>query len=105
MNTNKLYIFVADWCPYCRAIKPAVFELAEKYYQNDNIVLVHDESEEYKEFGPKLDATAFPAFVIANENLEEVARFEGERTFQHILVFYVANTDTPVVDGDNPIYS
>lgn len=104
MNTNKFYIFVADWCPYCRAVKSAIFELADKYYHNNNIVLIEDTSEEYKEFGAKLNATAFPAFIIANENNEEVARFEGERTFQHILGFYISNTDTPVAEGDNPIY-
>ena len=105
MNTNKFYIFVADWCPYCRSAKEAIFELVDKYYDTNKIVLVEDTSDEYKEFGSKLNATAFPAFVIANENLEEVARHEGERSFGHILGFYISNTDTPVADGDSPIYS
>lgn len=101
MNTNKFYIFVADWCPYCRQIKPIIFDLVEKYYGNGNIVLIEDTSEEYKELGPKLNATAFPALIIANENLEEVARFEGNRTFEDILAFYTSNTETPIADGES----
>ena len=101
MNKNKFYIFVADWCPYCRQVKPVIFDLVEKYYDNGNIVLIEDTSEEYKEFGTKLNATAFPAFIIANENLEEVARFEGNRTFEDILNFYASNTDTPIANGES----
>lgn len=104
MNTNKFYIFVADWCPYCRAAKPGIFELVDKYYSNKNIVLIEDTSEDYQEHAARLSVDGFPAFVIENEEGKEVARFEGERTFNHLLGFYVSNTETPVLDGDNPIY-
>jgi thiol-disulfide isomerase/thioredoxin len=104
MNKNKFYIFVADWCPYCRAAKPGIFELVDKYYNNNNIVLIEDTSEEYQESATRLNVQAFPAFVIEDEEGKEVTRFEGERTFEHLLGFYISNTETPVLDGDNPIY-
>ena len=44
MNNNKFYILVADWCPYCRAAKSAIFDLVEKYYSNNNIVLIEKKS-------------------------------------------------------------
>jgi thiol-disulfide isomerase/thioredoxin len=102
MNTNKFYIFVAEWCPYCRASKSAIFELMDKYAVNNNIILVDDTSEEYKTVGIKLGATMLPSFIIANENDEEVARFDGDRTFANLLDFYAQHTGTPIIqDGLN----
>lgn len=100
MNGNKLYIFVADWCPYCRAAKPAIFELMEKYYKNGNLVLIEDSSDDYKTIGLKLEATMLPSFVIADENGDKVKAYDGDRSFKDLLKFYVENTDTPVLDED-----
>lgn len=100
MNTNKFYIFVADWCPYCRQAKPAIFELIDNYAVNNNIVLMDDTSEEYKTIGLKLGATMLPSFIIANENDEEVARFDGDRTFANLLNFYAEHTGTPIIQND-----
>jgi thiol-disulfide isomerase/thioredoxin len=89
---------VAEWCPYCRASKPAIFELMDKYAVNNNIILVDDTSEEYKTVGLKLGATMLPSFIIANENDELVATFDQDRTFENLLNFYVTHTETPIAE-------
>ena len=96
MNSNKFYMFVADWCPYCRAVKPVVFDLMDKYFDNKNIFIIEDSSEEYKTLGLKLNATSLPTFIIANENDEEVLKFDEskERSFENLQEFYITNTDS-----------
>jgi thiol-disulfide isomerase/thioredoxin len=105
MNTNKFYIFVADWCPFCRSAKEAIFMLVDKYGKNNNIVLIEDSSEEFKTMGPKLNALAFPAFIIADENDKELARHEGDRSFLGLLRFYITNTDSTILEEDVESYS
>jgi thiol-disulfide isomerase/thioredoxin len=95
-----MYIFVADWCPYCRQAKAAIFELMEKYYKNNNLILIEDSSEDYKTIGLKLEATMLPAFIIADEEGNKVTTHDGERSFKDLLKFYVDNTDTEMLDED-----
>lgn len=106
MNTNKFYILVADWCPYCRAAKAAIFDLVEKYYSNNNIVLIEDTSDEYKSTSAKLEADMIPAFIIADEDGNKVNAYEdNDRSFEALLGFYAENTGTKVLEEDQPIYS
>ena len=105
MNTNKFYIFVADWCPFCRSAKEAIFDLVDKYGKNNNIVLIEDSSEDFKVFGPKLNALSFPAFIIADENDKEITRHEGDRSFSGLLRFYIDNTDSTLLEEDIDINS
>lgn len=100
MNTNKFYMFVAEWCPHCRAAKPAIFELLDKYHSKGNIFLIEDSSDEYQTIGRKLNADALPHFVIANENDEEVKVFEGERSFKNLEYFYTLMTETEKVQEE-----
>ena len=97
---------MADWCPYCRAAKPAIFDLVEKYYSNNNIVLIEDSSDEYKSVSAKLQADMIPAFIIADENGEKIKSYdEIDRSFEALLGFYAENTGTEVLKEDQPIYS
>lgn len=106
MNNNKFYILVADWCPYCRAAKSAIFDLVEKYYSNNNIVLIEDSANEYREISSQLEADMIPAFVIADENGKKIKAYDGaDRSFEALLGFYAENTGTEVLEEDQPIYS
>lgn len=106
MNTKNFYIFVADWCPHCRAAKSAIFELVDKYHSNGNIILVEDSSEEYKELSQKLSIDGLPAFVVLDEVEKVITTYEfNDRSFEALLGFYAENTGTAVLEEDQPIYN
>ncbi len=100
MNTNKLYIFVADWCTFCKQVKPDVFELAKKYYKNGNMELFEDSQEGTKELMQNYQTPGYPSFVIVDENRKQLAIHEGPRTYKTILNFYLSSTGTEPVEED-----
>lgn len=100
MNKNKFYILVAEWCPYCKMAKDAIFKLTENYFDNGNIEILEESTEEYKKVAVELQRFSIPSFVIVDENNKEVAVWEGPREYYNLLDFYIKNTDTEVKTED-----
>lgn len=92
MNTNKVYIFVADWCPFCREAKQAIFQLVEKFADNGNIILLEDSSAEFREIAPKFNVGGFPTFLSVDENDKVLATYDGPRDYKSLETFYTNQT-------------
>ena len=98
-----MYIFVADWCPHCRAAKEGIFDLMDNYYQNGNLELFEDTSSEYKSKGMKLQVFGVPTFIIVDENEKPLRTWDGQRDYASLLNFYIENTQTEPVEKDIPL--
>jgi thiol-disulfide isomerase/thioredoxin len=101
MNTNKFYIFVADWCPFCRAAKKDIFQLMDNYKSNKNIVLFEESMDGVKDKAIALGAFGYPHFVIVDENEKEVVKYPDalpgempDRSYKALAKFYFNNTQS-----------
>ena len=93
-------MFVADWCQFCKQVKPEVFELAKKYYKNGNIEIFEDSDDKTKQLMQHYNLGGYPAFIVVDQNGAQVSSYMGDRTYKSILQFYVSNTGTEVVEED-----
>jgi len=107
MNGNKFYIFVADWCPFCRAAKADIFKLMDNYGSNKNIVLMEESMDGVKEKAIALEAYGLPHFVIVDENDKEFAKYPDpapntppDRSYEALAKFYFINTGTEPLPED-----
>lgn len=100
MNNNKFYILVAEWCPYCKMAKDAIFKLTENYFDKGNIEILEESTEEYKKLAIELQRFSIPTFVVVDENNKEVAVWEGPREYHNLLEFYVDHTETEALPED-----
>ena len=105
MNNNKFYILVAEWCPHCKMAKDAIFKLTENYFENGNVEILEESTEEYKKIAIKLQKFSIPAFVIVDENNKEVAEWSGPREYYHLLDFYLKHTETEVIPEDAGLFA
>lgn len=111
MNGNKFYIFVADWCPFCRAAKADIFKLMDNYGANKNIVLLEESMEGVKDKAIALEAFGYPHFVIVDENEKQVLKYPDappgempDRSYAALLKFYLSNTETVAIDEDAHLF-
>lgn len=100
MNTNKMYMFVAEWCPHCRAAKESIFRLIETYGENNNIELFEDTSEAYREKGMKLKVFGVPTIMIVDEKENVVKIWDGPRDYGSLVRFYIESTESKISDAD-----
>jgi thiol-disulfide isomerase/thioredoxin len=105
MNNNKFYIMVAEWCPYCKMAKDAIFQLTEKYFDKGNIDILEESTEEYKKLAVELQMFSIPSFVIVDENNKQVATWEGPREYYNLLEFYLKHTETEVLPEDAGLFA
>lgn len=110
MNGNKFYIFVADWCPFCRAAKADIFKLIDNYGSNKNIVLFEDSMDGTKEMAISLQAYALPYFVVVDENNKEFAKYPDpapnqapDRSYNALAKFYLTQTGTKPIEQDRDL--
>lgn len=107
MNGNKFYIFVADWCPFCRAAKADIFKLIDNYGSNKNIVLFEESMDGAKQKALEQEAFGYPHFVIVDENEKQVNKYPEappgqmpDRSYLGLLRFYLDNTNTTPIEED-----
>jgi len=110
MNGNKFYIFVADWCPFCRAVKSDLFKLMDNYGHNKNIFLFEESMEGTKDKAIALNALALPTFIVVDENEKEFAKYPDpapgempDRSYKALLKFYLTQTDTSPIEEDKEL--
>ncbi|NLT95499.1 MAG: thioredoxin family protein [Clostridia bacterium] len=68
---NTLYMFVTEWCPYCKAALSWVNELKAEnpHYSKVDIKIIDEEKE--PEIAGKYDYYYVPTFFLNNEKLHE----------------------------------
>lgn len=110
MENRKFYIFVADWCPFCRAVKSDIFKLMDNYRAKNNIVLLEESMPGTKEKAMALEAYGLPHFVIVDENEKEVLKYPDpapgempDRSYAALARFYLVNTNTKPLDEDKDL--
>ena len=81
--------FVADWCGYCKKLKPEWKQFEEDYKGNDcNVVSV--ECTKYKDLGKKHNVSGYPTIKYLPNGLNDpngAIDYKGERTEQGFLSF------------------
>lgn len=81
--------FVADWCGYCKKIKPE-WKKFEDGYSNDGCNVLSIECTQYKDLAKKHDISGFPTIKYLPKGLdnpEGAINYEGDRSVQGFTKF------------------
>lgn len=79
---NKLYLFKADWCGYCKMFKNTWKSLKK---ENLDIELIEYDSEKDKKILMKYQIRGFPTILLEREN--EIVEYEGNRELEDLVNF------------------
>lgn len=64
-----LAFFYVDWCGYCKRFMPIYGEVAKKYNDRYNFVVIHCERVENQELVKKFEITGFPTLYIIDNKI------------------------------------
>ena len=93
-NKPGFVAFVADWCGYCKKLKPQWHEF-ENNYNGNSVNVLSVECTKYKDLGKKHDVSGYPTIKYLPNGLNDSSGaidYEGERTpdgFSSFLSKYV----------------
>lgn len=59
-------LFYADWCPHCRAFAPMYKDLADRYSDKYNFVMVNAEDKKNADLLREFQISAFPTLYLVN---------------------------------------
>jgi len=65
LNTKSVLYFTAQWCPPCKAIKPAYEELSDKY---KDVAFGKIDIDENQDAAMEYNITSVPTFIFFNGN-------------------------------------
>jgi protein disulfide-isomerase-like protein len=81
-NKPAFVAFVADWCGYCKKVKPQWQEF-ENNYKGNSVNVLSVECTKYKELGKKHEVSGYPTIKYLPNGLNNSSGgvdYEGERT-------------------------
>lgn len=91
---NKLLIFYANWCGYCKSAMPAFQKLKNDYDNqkiNNNFVsidLIEGDKNSY--LMSKYNVSGFPTILLSKSN-GQTLKYHGDRSYEDLVVFLRQN--------------
>jgi thiol-disulfide isomerase/thioredoxin len=81
-NKPAFVAFVADWCGYCKKLKPDWLDF-ENNYKGKNVNVLSVECTKYKDLGKKHNVSGYPTIKYLPNGLNDssgAVDYDGERT-------------------------
>src|ERR1700761_8499080 len=75
--------FHTEWCGPCRAMRPAISKLIDAGYPIRSV-----DGDRERDLVRKYNVTAFPTFVVVDDEGRALGRIEGARPAQELATLY-----------------
>jgi thioredoxin domain-containing protein 5 len=87
-TSNNLVMFFAPWCGHCKRLHPTWDELAEKYKDDDDVVIANVDCTVETAVCSDNDVTGYPTLKFFKKDSDEVAeKYRGGRDKDSIVKF------------------
>ena len=63
-----VFIFIADWCPYCKKAKPIIEDLKNNPPKNINVIIVNEKDSKSKELMEKYNVRGYPTIISVKDD-------------------------------------
>lgn len=82
METVKVVLYYADWCPHCMQVKPVFEQLKQKFKDNENIQFESYEDSQIKTMSNPPQIEGYPTIMIGKN--DELTEYVGDRSLADI---------------------
>ena len=88
-SKNVFVKYYAPWCGFCKALAPTWVELADHFYEDDDIVIADFDADANR--APGVDINGFPTLIFYPKDNKEGIDYEEGRELSDLISWVEEN--------------